>query len=140
MVCTFQQDGEEVQNTVPEDRDVPRKIPEMDELQTNRGLKIFHQNMRGLLLKKNGVEEFLSSFPKIDMLGLSDTHLNGSISEEELKINGFQYVRKDRTLGPTGGVGVYIKQGLFWHRRYDLEVDSVECLWIEILLPKYKLA
>ena len=94
----------------------------MDELLNKRGLKIFHQNIRGLLLKKNGVEEFLSSFPKIDMLGLSETHLNGSVSEEELKINGFQYVRKDRTLGPAGGVGVYIKQGLSWHRRYDPEV------------------
>ena len=70
------------------------------------------------------MEEFLSSFPKIDMLGLSEMHLNGSVSEEELKINGFQYVRKYRTLGPAGGVGVNIKQGLSWHRRYDLEVDG----------------
>ena len=103
----------------------------MDELLNKRGLKIFHQNIRGLLLKKNGVEEFLSTFPKIDMLGLSETHLNGSVSEEELKIIGFQYVRKDRTLGPAGGVGGYIKQGLSWHRRYDLEVDGLKCLWIE---------
>ena len=50
------------------------------------------------------MEEFLSSFLKIDMLGLRETHLNGSVSEEELKINGFQYVRKDRTLGQAGGV------------------------------------
>ena len=110
----------------------------MDELLNKRGLKIFHQNIRGLLFKKNGVEHFLSSFPKIDMFGLSETHLNGSASEEELKINGFQYMRKDQTLGPAGGVGVYIKQGLSWHRRYDPEVDGVECLWIEILLPKCK--
>ena len=138
MVCTSQQNGEEVQNTESEDSDVRRQIPEMDELLNKRGLKIFHQNIRGLLLKKNGVEEFLSSCPKIDMLGLSETHLNGSVSEEELKINGFQYVRKDRALGPAGGVGVYIKQGLSWHGRYDPEVDGVECLWIEILSPKCK--
>ena len=138
MVCTSQQDGEEVQNTESEDSDVRRQIPEMDELLNKRGLKIFHQNIRGLLLKKNGVVQLLSSFPKIDMLGLSETHLNGSVSEEELKINGFQYARKDRTLGPAGEVGVYIKQGLSWHRRYDLEVDGVKCLWIEILLPKCK--
>ena len=138
MVCTSQQDGEEVQHTESEDSDMRRPIPEMDELLNKRGIKIFHQNIHGLLLKKNGVEEFLSSFSKIDKLGLSETHLNGSVSEEELKINGFQYVRKDRTLGPAGGVGVYIKQGLSWHRRYDPEVDGVECLWIEILLPKCK--
>ena len=108
MVCTSQQDGEGVQNTESEDSDMRRQIPEMDELLNKIGLKIFHQNINDLLLKKNGVEEFLSSFPKIDMLGLSETYLNGSVSEEELKINGFQHVRKDRTLGPAG-VGVYIK-------------------------------
>ena len=47
-------------------------------------------------------------------------------------------MRKDRTLEPAGAVGVYIKQGLSWHRRYDLEVDGVKCLWIEILLQKCK--
>ena len=72
------------------------------------------------------------------MLGLSETHLNGGVSEEEPKLNGFQYVRKDRTSGPAGGVGAYIKQELSWHTRHDLEVDSVGCLWIEILLSKCK--
>ena len=138
MVCTSRQDGREDQNAESEDSDVQRQIPEMDELLNNRGIKIFYRNIRDLLLKKTGVEEFLSSFPKIDMLGLSETHLNGSISEEELKLNGFQYVRKDRTSRPAGEVGVYIKQELSSHRRYDLVVDGVECLWIEILLPKCK--
>ena len=111
-------------------------MPEVDELLHKRGFKIFHQNIRGHLLKKNGVEKFLSLFPKVDMLGFSEALQNGDVSEEELKLNGFQYVRKDRTSGSAGGV--YIKQGLSWHKRYDLEVDSVECLWIEILLPKRK--
>ena len=47
-------------------------------------------------------------------------------------------MRKDQTLGPAGGVGVHIKQRSPWQRRYDLEVDGVECLWIEILLLKCK--
>ena len=105
MGCTSQQDGEEVQNTESEDRVVRRQIPEMDELLNKRGSEIFHQIIRGFLLKKNGMKEFLSSFPKID---ISEMHLNGSVREEELKINGFQYVRKDRTLGPAGGVGARI--------------------------------
>ena len=72
MVCTSQQEGgEEVQHTESEDSDVRRKICETEELLNKRGLKIFHENIRGLLLKKNGVEEFLSLFSKIDMLCLS---------------------------------------------------------------------
>ena len=63
----------------------------MDELLNKRGFKIFLQNIRGLLLKKNGVEEFLSSFPKIDMLGLSETYLNGSVSEEEMYSNMLEF-------------------------------------------------
>ncbi|XP_045161011.1 uncharacterized protein LOC123525918 [Mercenaria mercenaria] len=39
--------------------------------------------------------------------------------------------RKDRADG-YGGVILYVKQYLYYRRRRDLEINGVECLWIEI--------
>ena len=33
---------------------------------------------------------------------------------------------------------MYIKQDVPYRRRYDLEREDIECIWIEILFPKSK--
>ena len=33
---------------------------------------------------------------------------------------------------------MYIKQDVTYHRRYDLEHEDIECIWIEVLFPKSK--
>ena len=41
---------------------------------TKRGLKIFHQNVQGLLSNIDKVQVLLKKFPVIDILTLSETH------------------------------------------------------------------
>ena len=50
----------------------------------------------------------------------------------ELEIPGYGLQGKDRLTGEGGGVAVYIKDTLCWHRRQDLETDDIECIWIEL--------
>lgn len=82
---------------------------------------MFQQNIRGLGIHKAKLEEFAGSFRGIDLLGLSEMHLSNMTTSEELKINGYNFERMNRTLGKGGGVGIYIKEDLVYYRRRGLE-------------------
>ena len=71
---------------------------------------------------------------EIEILGVTETHLNNNISDEELLISGYRVECKDRENGPCGGTAVYIRDDIQWQRRNDLEVNRIECLWIELLI------
>ena len=47
--------------------------------------------------------------------------------------------RKDRTGDPHGGVIVYVKNGIFYKRREDLEIRDLEYLWIEVINPRRRI-
>ena len=73
----------------------------------------------------------------IQIFGISETHLNKSIKDNEVRIDGYNIVRKDRKQGPGGGVCIFIRNDLPWQRRMDLENDEkIEAIWIEIFLQK----
>ena len=52
--------------------------PELSHLLKAKGIKIFHQNVRGLLGNLSKVKNLLESSRFIDILTLSETHLNCS--------------------------------------------------------------
>ena len=67
----------------------------------------------------------------------------GKLKEHKLssafKISGFHIpFRKDNTLNGGGGIMVFVRNELMAKRRADLEVNNVECLWIEISPRKGK--
>ena len=43
----------------------------------------------------------------------------------------------DYTFGG-GGVGLYVSDRMSYERRDDLEPDSIECIWVEVLCKKAK--
>ena len=66
------------------------------------------------------------------IFGLAETWLNDNISNGELAIPYFNLHRKDRTGSRGGGVAIYCHESLNVRRRIDLEVDSLELMWIEV--------
>ena len=76
------------------------------------------------------VTDLLLNLKGIDILSLSETHLSGKSNNSEVEINGYTFINKNRRSG--GGVGSYISDNIPWHRREDLELNAVECIWIEI--------
>ena len=72
----------------------------------------------------------------IHIFGITETHLNGSINDQEIHIAGYDIVRNDCKRGSGGGICAYIRYDLSWHRRPDLESDKIEAIWIEIFIPK----
>ena len=57
--------------------------------------------------------------------------------DSELCIPGYLTERKDRSTDG-GGVCVHIRNDVAYNRRTDLNSDTVEAVWIDILLPKTK--
>ena len=74
----------------------------------------------------------------IHILGITETKLNKDIFDTEISINNYITVRKDRRSGPGGGVCIYIRDDLNWHRRYDLECHENEAIWIELFIKHSK--
>ena len=105
-----------------------------------RGLKIFHQNVNGLTRKFDMVDHMLKETRgRIDIFGISETHLNSDIMQEEVKVDGYTFIRNDRKTGPGGGVGCFIRSDLEWQRRTDLENECTEAIWLEIFIKNTKL-
>lgn len=61
----------------------------------NKNLKIGHLNINGLVNKLCEVQHLLYVV-KFDLLGITETHLNSSISDDWIKISGYNLVRRDR--------------------------------------------
>ena len=64
---------------------------------------------------------------EIQIFGVTERQLNGDIADEEVSIPGYRLERKDRAKGLGGGVAVYMRDDL-QVRRYDFEVNGIECL------------
>jgi len=47
-------------------------------------------------------------------------------------------LNRNRENGKGRGVAAFIKNGLNWKRRYDLERKNIECMWIEIFINNSK--
>ena len=85
------------------------------------------------------VEELISSNQNIDVLTLSETHISASQSNEKLyTISGYNFEKRDRTVGKGVGVAVYIKDSVSYVRRTDVESEKIENIVIEILLTASK--
>ena len=67
---------------------------------------------------------------KIDFLSLSETFLCSLTDNAE--IGGYTFESKNRDKGNGGGVVAYIRDGIPYTRREDLECEDLELKWIEI--------
>ena len=104
-------------------------------------MKIFHQNIRGLFGKFECLEELLDRHSSIDILALTETHIiDGQYDDNDnlFKIPGYQFIKRNRKDGKGGGVSMFIKDGVEWKRRHDMEHENLECIWIEVHIKDSK--
>ena len=100
-------------------------------LQTSNGhLSFIHYNVQSILPKLDSLRSELNEF---DILAFSETWLNGATDDSDIEFDNYNTPeRKDRTNDSYGGVIVYVKKDIAYSRRTDLEVDGVECIWLQI--------
>ena len=116
-----------------------RFVPELSAMLNERGMKLFHQNVRRLFSNKPHVQELLHDFGKgIDILSLGETHLSVEDGDSLFDIPCYDFVSKPRRTSKGGGVPAYVSVSISWLRRDDLEDDAIECIWLEIILKHAK--
>lgn len=100
-------------------------------LSLNHTLSFVHYNVQSIVNKLDIIQAELF---EIDILSFTETWLNPDISSEDIMLQSYSTPeRKDRPGDPHGGVMIYVKDGLFYKRRYDLEIRGVESIWIELI-------
>ena len=93
-------------------------------------------NVQSLVNKVELIEGELHDF---DVVCLTETWLDMRTLNDDLKLNGFRVpYRRDRPGDNQGGICVYVKESIYSQHRPDLEVNDVECLWIEICTKHWK--
>ena len=102
-----------------------------DNLNLSHHLSFVHYNVQSISSKLDIIYSELLDF---DILAFSETWLNPDISTDDLLLDSFNKPeRKDRPADSHGGVMVYVKEGLHYKRRHDLEPNRTECIWIELI-------
>ena len=97
-----------------------------------KGLKIAHLNIRSLYNKLDEIT-FILCKSEIDILCISESWLDNSITDNEINIPGYIIERRDRNR-QGGGVLMYIRETVKYDLRRDISEVSpaVENIWIEV--------
>ena len=100
----------------------------------NGGVNIGHVNIHSLPKKLDSIQDLLSHH-SLSVLGITETDLSENRHSDDLiTLPGFTCERRDAIQHLHKGVIVYIHQAIAdcVKRRLDLEIKSVECVWLEI--------
>ena len=102
---------------------------------TTKGFSVLHQSIRVMEGKKDLVADVLFN-NKLNIFSLSETFLSHkNFTDVEIGGYGFNYKNR-KQIG--GGVGAYIREGIPYTRRKDLECDNLEMMWIKISFKNAK--
>ncbi len=101
----------------------------------NKGLIIAHVNICSI---RNQVYDLnnLVLANSIHIFAVSDTHLDSSIQNSELLVNGFSFFRRDRNKHG-GGVAIFVQSHLPVKERSDFMLNDV-ALWFQVHLHHLK--
>ena len=103
-------------------------------------LKLCHVNARSLttLHRLELIEHFLVLSDKYDIIAISETHIDDTVSSYNLELPGYSLFRRDRNRDG-GGVALYIVDTLVATRRLDLESPDLESIWVEVAYNENKM-
>ena len=98
-----------------------------------------HLNTRSLNNKFDSFKQLLNSLTvPFQIIGLTETWLNDT-NNVLYKLDNYDFVNVNRTSKCGGGVGIYIKKGIQYKIRRDLNINDeniIESAFIEIINPQ----
>lgn len=97
---------------------------------TDDFILICNMNIRSIRNKLEFLHNFSDEF---DILALTESHLDRNINNSDIYLDNYStdIHRKDRT-NHGGGLLIYFKDNICTSRKYDLENDIDETMWIEV--------
>ena len=93
-------------------------------------------NINSILKHLDEIKIFLDE-KKPHIMGLNETKLDSSIGDDEISVEGYGSVRKDRNIRG-GGVALYVHNDIPFIKRLDLPCE-LKSIPIEVKLPFIKL-
>ena len=101
---------------------------------STKDLKIAHLNVCSI---RNKIDELrvLQNICRFDIIAITETHLDSSISNNLLYIDGMKIIRRDRTKCKGGGCIMYCVEYLKATHRKDLASKDLEAIWVQIKFP-----
>ena len=100
-----------------------------------RGLHFLHINVNILLSKIDELRDIVSH-TKPAILGVTESKLDGSVTNQEVNISDYIILRNDRNRHG-GGVSCYIRSDLCFNSR-NIFSNSIEHNFFDLLIPKMK--
>ncbi|XP_071133192.1 uncharacterized protein [Mytilus edulis] len=116
-------------NPGPDENNISSTPSSVRSSEIDKSISICNLNIRSIRNKL----EFLNNFTdEFDVLAVTETHLDPSVSEDQLKLDSFNnIIRKDRN-NFGGGLMIYVKDDIGIVRKSELENPFDETLWVEI--------
>ena len=93
-------------------------------------IKIGCLNGRGLFGKIDEIKLILTEC-KFDIMGVCETFMDCNISDNEISVQGYSFVKKNRTRHG-GGVLLYVKHDIDYNELTGLTGGDVESVWIKV--------
>ena len=103
---------------------------------STKGLVMAHLNVCSV---KNKVHElnYLTQQNTIHILAVSETHLDVTVHDAEVSIDGYNIFRRDRNTHG-GGIAIYIKNDFPATLCAEFMPNHLELLWVRVHLPHLK--
>ncbi len=109
---------------------------EINIIAKSKGLKIANLNVNSLMKHLDEIRLILNN-NALDILAINESKIDNQISNNEIHIDGFNIIRKDRNRFG-GCVVLYVRQNISFSDRIDLIPDELETVCIELSLPYNK--
>ena len=100
-----------------------------------RGLHFLHINVNSLLSKIDELRDVVGH-TKPAILGITESKLDSSASDQDVNISGYSILRSDRNRYG-GGVACYSRTDICFNRR-SVFSNSIENVFFDLLIPKIK--
>jgi len=101
---------------------------------SSKDLRVADLNVCSL---RNKIEELrcLQLICRFEILAITETHLDKTVPDAALDINGMKFVRLDRKRRKGGGCVLYYAEHLKAIHRKDLYNDGLEAIWLQVKFP-----
>ena len=101
---------------------------------SSKDIRVAHLNVRSL---RNKLDEIkcLQLLCRFEIIAITESHLDNSIADSELKIEGMKFTRLDRKGRKGGGCILYYAEYLKAINRKDLQTPGIEALWLQVKFP-----
>ena len=100
----------------------PRRQTNNPSYRKLNGFKIGHLNIASLFKHIEELRIFMQN-QTFDILSINETRLDNTISNDEVKITGYDLIRKDRNRNG-GGVAIYVRRTIPYTDRNDLLTNN----------------